>query len=88
MTARLVGGPFDGDFGALREVPSPTIFVVACPAPARCGQGGTHWFRRVRPGLVRYALVTLDEQGARYEYGDLLAGGDQARAREKERVAA
>lgn len=87
MTARLVGGPHDGDSGQLIVDPPPaTIWVIECPDP-HCPDG-THWYASPVEGAFRYALVALDGQGARYEYGEHFNGASLVRTREKEPVAA
>lgn len=64
QAARLVGGPFDGDRGAIvmpdGDMPSPeTIWAWPCPYGGRCAMGGVHWY-----------LVDPPPDAARYRHHD------------------
>lgn len=102
MRARLEGGPFDGDTGALIAPPGVTVqrpgelHTVRCRAP-RCAKGGVHWWadeetaredaRRNHTGVYRY-LFARDDEVLVYVYAELTDGGRALLARERLPVSA
>ena len=89
MRCRLVGGPFDGDQGAMEQPLPEQLWAVECPRGARCALGGTHWLLHDEGQGERYRRDVLKAGVQLYVHGDLEPDADPGlTAKRREPVAA
>lgn len=92
VAVKLVGGPHDGDNGAVMLPLPEEIWTVACGNPG-CDAGGIHWFfPSDSPPVADYERYRQDRQAGDvwlYVFADLETEGDPGlSARSKEPVPA